>query len=180
LFKERSIQDPSREFIMKRCSSIAIIGVAALGVCASCSRTGAASGGTRGDVWQNNGAHACEKYLTRDVVASILSVPEGTSKTLSVQACAFSTGDSGGSITITLSNAGPAAFDAYQKYHVDPQPLAGVGDRASQSILGIDAVKGADRSCSIDAGGAPGSLRVKGAELAQKLGALCNQLFALP
>lgn len=99
---------------------------------------------------------------------------------MSIQACSFTTSDDGGSISITLSNAGPAAFDAYQKYLVDPQPLSGVGDRASQSVTGIDAVKGGDRSCSIDAGGAPGSLRLKGAELGQKLGAICNQLFALP
>jgi hypothetical protein len=41
-------------------------------------------------------------------------------------------------------------------------------------------VKGVDRMCTIDAGGAPGSLRLHGAELGQKLGAICNQLFALP
>ena len=133
-----------------------------------------------GEAWQKNGAQACERYLTHDVVASILATADGASKTLSVQACSFSTSDNSGSISITLSSAGPAAFDAYQKYLVDPQPLSGVGDKASQSVIGIDAVKGTDRSCSIDAGGAPGSLRLKGPELGQKLGALCNQLFALP
>jgi hypothetical protein len=166
---------------MYRPASFAIVVPAVLGVCIACSRTAVPGAGTvGGDAWINNGAHACERYLNSDFVASILTTADGASKPLSGQACSYVTRDAGGSITITLSNAGPAAFDAYQKYLVDPQPLSGVGDRATQSLIGIDAVKGADRSCSIDAGGAPGSLRLKGADLGQKLGAICNQLFALP
>jgi hypothetical protein len=162
----------------------------ALCVVAGCSNDSAsgASGGTSTGAsiragtgaWVNNGADACAKYLTQDVVAAVLTDPTGNSKVLSPQACSYSTADSGGSITITLSAAGPEAFDAYQKYLVDPVPLPGVGDKASQSMIGIVAVKGNDRNCSIDAGGAPGSLKLHGAELGQKLGAICNQLFALP
>jgi hypothetical protein len=151
-------------------------------LCASsgCSKSSGSGAGGGGSAWMQNGASACGKYLSHDLVAAILSNPTGTSKTLSSQACSFTSADSGGSISITLTNAGPAAFEAYQKYLVDPVPLPGVGDKASQSLIGIDAVKGADRSCSIDAGGAPGSLKLHGAQLGQELGAICNQLFALP
>jgi hypothetical protein len=166
---------------MYRLASLAIVALAVLGVCSACSKTAVPGAGTAGgDTWINNGAHACERYLNSDFVASILTTADGASKPLSGQACSYVTRDAGGSITITLSNAGPAAFDAYQKYLVDPQPLSGVGDRATQSVIGIDAVKGADRSCSIDAGGAPDSLRLKGTALGQRLGTICNQLFALP
>src|SRR5690348_8278472 len=130
--------------------------------------------------WIAHGATACEKYLTPDVVAAILSHPAGKSKRLSGPACTHESGDSGGSISITLSSAGPAAFEQYQQYLVDPRPLAGVGDKASSSITGIDAVKGNDRTCTIDAGGAPGSTKLTGGALAQKLGEICNTLFALP
>ena len=118
--------------------------------------------------------------LSRDVAAAILNNPAGANKTLSPQACSYSTTDNGGTITITLTNAGPPAFDAYQKYLVNPQPLPDVGDKASQSMIGIVALKGTDRNCSIDAGGAPDALRIRGAELGRKLGEICNQLFALP
>ena len=130
--------------------------------------------------WIANGATACDKHLTPDVVAAILSHPTGKSRRLSDQACRFESNDSGGSISITLANAGPAAFDQYQQYLVYPRPLAGVGDKASSSLTGIDAVKGNDRTCTIDAGGAPGSTKLTGDALAQKLGEICNRLFALP
>jgi hypothetical protein len=161
---------------------------AALCLVAGCSKnpapgasngTGPGAGMATGS-WINNGAGACDKYLTQDVVAAVLTTPTGKSKALSTQACSFTTDDSGGSISITLTEAGPAAFDAFQKYLVNPVPLPGVGDKASQSMIGIVAVKGKDRNCSIDAGGAPGSLKLHGAELGQKLGAICNQLFDLP
>jgi hypothetical protein len=165
---------------MDRATSIPIVTIAILCGGTACTKTATPGGQIAADAWVNNGAHACERYLSHEDVAAILTNPEGASKALSVQACSYSTSDDAGSITITLLNAGPSAFDAYQKYLVDPQPLPGVGDKASQSLVGIDAVKGVDRSCTIDTVGAPGSLRLKGAELGQKLGAICNQLFALP
>jgi hypothetical protein len=130
--------------------------------------------------WVANGATACEKYLTPDVVAAILTHPAGRSKTLGAQGCDYETTDSGGSISITLTAAGPAAFDAEQKYFVNPIPLPGVGDKAVRHTTGIEAIKGEDRGCSIQAGGAPGSTKLTGEALAQKLGEICNKLFALP
>jgi hypothetical protein len=165
---------------MSRFAPIAIVVGATLCAVTGCSGRPASAAAGSGGHWTDNGATACSTYLTQDVVSTILSNPAGGSKKLSVQSCTYNTTDSGGSITITLTNAGLPAFDKYQQYLVDPVPLAGVGDKASQSLIGIDAVKGADRGCDIDAGGAPGSLKVHGAELGQKLGAICNQLFALP
>ncbi len=165
---------------MNRFISFVLIVTAASCASTGCSKTPASGANVGGGAWIANGASACDHYLTHDVVAAILTNPTGAVKTLSAQACAYATTDSAGRIGITLANAGPAAFDQYQKYLVNPQPLPGVGDKASQSMIGIVAVKGADRTCTIDAGGAPGSLRLEGAELGQKLGAICNQLFALP
>lgn len=139
----------------------------------------AARGSSGGGNWTDHGATACDMYLTPALVAAILSRPSGHSKKLSPQSCTYQT-DSGDSISITLASAGPDAFDRYQQFLVDPVPLPGVGDKASRSMIGIDAVKGADRMCTIDTGGAPGATRLRGEALAQQLGKICNQLFALP
>lgn len=133
---------------------------------------------TDANVWVNNGATACDKYLTPDVVAEILTHPAGQSKKLSAQACAYKT--DAGNIDITLTNGGLKGFNVRLQYLVDPVPLPGVGDKAVRSVGGIAALKGSDRGCSIHAGGAPGSTKLTGEALAQKLGAICNKLFALP
>lgn len=99
---------------------------------------------------------------------------------LSSQACSYKSADSGGRISITLTSAGLKVFDDYQQYLSDPVSLAGVGDKASRSLIGTDAMKGRDRGCNIGAGGAPGSTKLSGGALAQKLGVICNKLFALP
>jgi hypothetical protein len=170
-----------------------LFGVAAAGTAcalAACAQGGSTSGTSRapstaaanagaGSHWTDYGATACDTYLTPEVVAQILTNPEGRSRKLSAQACTYESADHGGSITITLTSAGPDAFDHYQQYLVNPVPLPGVGDKASRSMIGIDAVKGNDRTCTIDAGGAPGSTRLRGEALAQHLGAICNKLFAL-
>ena len=65
------------------------------------------------------------------------------------------------------------------KYLTDPVPVAGVGDKAVRTMLGIEAAKGADRMCSIDVM-PPFATKTSGEALAHKLGTICNQLFALP
>jgi hypothetical protein len=166
--------------MMYRSPLLLFIAIAASFASAGCSKTATNGGNAGAGAWIANGAQACERYLRQDVVAAILTDPSGASKTLSAQACSYTTTDSARTISITLTNGGPSTYDAFQKYLVNPEPLPGVGDKAAQSVIGIVAVKGADRMCTIDAGGAPGSLRLHGAELGQKLGAICNQLFALP
>lgn len=157
--------------------------VAAQGTCAkdashqSAASQAAGGGGTSGD-FASLGGGACAKYLTPDVVAAILSKPAGPPKTLSPQSCSVTSDAAGGSISITLDDAGSQAFDAYLQYQVNPQPLAGVGDKAVQSLIGIAAFKSPNKGCNIDAGGAPGSLKITGPALGKALGAICNQLFA--
>ena len=160
---------------------------AAMCMLAACSRgTSASSGATAGgqasssSQWIANGRTACAKYLTPDVVGTILTRPAGQAKELSAQACAFEAADGGGNIGITLTQGGPAAFTAMRPYWSDPVALAGVGDSAVRTTIGIQAVKGNGRSCAIDAGGAPGETKVTGEALAQELGKICNALFALP
>jgi hypothetical protein len=131
-----------------------------------------------GSGFANGGGLACEKYLTPDVIAAILNGAPGERKKLSPQSCSVTTTDDAGNLTITLTNATPQGFDAYQKYLVDPQPLSGVGDRAVQSMIGISSIKGNNMGCDIDAGGAPGSLKLRGKALGDKLGAICNKIFA--
>jgi hypothetical protein len=138
----------------------------------------AASSNQGGGNFASRGGDACGKYLTPDVVASILNGTAGPAKKLSPQGCSVTTTDDGGSITITLNNATPQSFDAYQKYLVNPKPLAGVGDKAVQSMIGISSIKGTNTGCDIDAGGAPGSLKLHGEALGQKLGAICNAIYA--
>jgi hypothetical protein len=146
----------------------------------SAPRTAGTSTASSSTNWIANGSTACEKYLTPDIVAAILTHPSGSSKKLSTQACAYTTTDFGGNIDITLMQVGTAGLDMDLKNLPDPVPLSGVGDKAVRTLLGIEAAKGNDRMCSINAGGAPGSTKLNGEALAQKLGEICNKLFALP
>src|SRR5579863_2803084 len=138
---------------MTRSTLLKIALGAALCATAGCSKSSAPATGGSASGWVANGATACGTYLTPEVVKAVLTNPAGQSKKLSPQSCTFEAADNGGGITITISNAGLSAFDQYQQYLVNPVPLSGVGDRASQSVIGIDAVKAPDRTCTIDAGG---------------------------
>ena len=143
---------------------------------ASANSASASGGSTSG--WIANGATACDRYLTPDVVGAIFKNPAGRSKKLSGQACSFDTADSS-SISITLIQGGPAALDAHMKYLTDPVAFAGVGDKAIRDATGIEAVKGTDRMCDIDVM-PPFGNKLSGEALAQKVGEICNKLFALP
>lgn len=142
--------------------------------------TGAVGTASAAASWTANGATACDTHLTPVLIEKVLAHTAGQAKKLSPQACTYETADNSGSISITLANAGPAVFDAHQQYLVNPVPLSGVGDKASRSMIGIEAVKGNDRMCSIDVVGPPGSTKVTGEALARELGGICNDLFTLP
>jgi hypothetical protein len=131
-----------------------------------------------GSNWTANGATACDKFLTPDVVGAIFKNPAGHSKTTSAAGCIFETPDFA-SIAITLTPGGPVVFDAHQKYLSDPVPLSGVGDKAVRTATGIEAVRGSDRMCGIDVM-PPFGNKLKGEALARKVGEVCNALFALP
>jgi hypothetical protein len=136
--------------------------------------TGAAGTQSHGSAWVTHGATACDTYFTPDFVGQIFSSSAGHSKKLSSQACSFDSPS--GLINITLVAAGPADFEAHLAYQTNPVSLPDVGDKAVRSLTGIEAVKGDDRMCSIDVM----SSRLSGEQLAQKLGEVCNKLFALP
>lgn len=138
----------------------------------------AAGDAPAGNAWIANGASACDRFLTPEVVGQVFKNANGHNKKLSAQGCSFENADFS-SISITLMAAGPAALDAHMKYLAEPVPLAGVGDRAVRSATGIEAVKGQDRMCSIDVM-PPFGNKLSGEALAQKTGEICNQLFALP
>ena len=139
-------------------------------------------GGTRAPVasasWTANGATACDKYLTPAIVAGILKNPAGHSKPTSAWSCSFETSGYG-NIDITLMAFGSAQLDQDLQNLADPTPLAGVGDKAVRTAIGIEAVKGANRTCNINVM-PPFAAKLSGEALAQKLGAICNELFALP
>ena len=154
-----------------------------LAVATGCSKSASANTATsaavvNGPGWPSNGATACGKYLTPAFLAQVLKNPAGSSEKLSAQACSFTSLDQAG-INITLVTAGPAVFKSHQEYLSNPVPLGGVGDNAVRSLTGIEAVKGQDRMCTIDAI-PPFAFRLSDEALAKKLGEICNTLFALP
>ena len=133
----------------------------------------AATGG--GSVWIANGATACEKYLTPDVVAAILRTPAGHPRRLDVKSC------NAGMIYIFLKVADIDVFRLEVPRIAGAHPISGIGDGAYWNEAGaLSAVKGHDRGCDISIIGAPGELKIHNAALGQKLGEICNKLFAIP
>jgi hypothetical protein len=128
---------------------------------------------TRGD-WTANGAGACEKYLTPDMEAAILATPAEAPQRLDANSC------HAGVIYITLKVADIDAFRVELPLIAGVHRMAGVGDGAYWNEAGaVSAVKGHDRGCDISVI-APQLAKIHNAELGQKLGAICNKLFALP
>ncbi len=133
----------------------------------------AAGASTNGADWIANGADACEKFLTPDVVAAILRTPVGKPERLDADSCRA------GGIHISLKVADIDAYRLELPRIVGTHPMDGVGDGAYWNQAGaVSAVKGHDRGCDISVIGAP--TKVQGAALGQKLGEICNKLFALP
>ncbi len=130
---------------------------------------------TPGSAWTGNGATACEKYLTPDVVGAILSIPAGQPRRLDANSC------NSGPIYITLNVADIDVFRMEVPRIVGAHPIGGIGDGAYWNEAGaLSAVKGHDRGCDISVIGYAGALKVHNAALGQKLGDICNKLFAIP
>lgn len=130
----------------------------------------AAEGGT----WTANGATACEKYLTPDFVAAILRVPAGPPRRLDAASCNV------GPIYITLKVADIDVFRQEVPRIFGAHPIGGIGDGAYWNGAGaLSAVKGHDRGCDVSVID-PGAPKIHNAELGQKLGEICNKLFAVP
>ncbi len=157
---------------------------------AACSKSGAdtaakppaarvsSSSSKSGTLFVSGGGDACAKYLTPDVIAKILNAPVRAPEVLSPNSCTVKRMDHAGSITITLFTSPAESFQSSLKNLVDPTPLAGVGDDAVQSLIGISAVKKPNMWCDIDAGGAAASTRGSHSTLGKELGDICNRIFA--
>ncbi|MGC1423953.1 MAG: hypothetical protein WA815_16480 [Terracidiphilus sp.] len=127
-----------------------------------------------GSAWIDNGATACEKYLTPDVVSAILRNPAAGPQRLNANSCHV------GPIYINLSVVDIDVFRAEVPHIFGAHPISGIGDGAFWNEAGaLSAAKGHDRGCDISVID-PGAPKIHNAELGQRLGAICNKLFALP
>lgn len=134
------------------------------------------------DKWVKNGATACDKYLTRDLINSIFSDPNGQSHAQDAQTCIFEAAHQPNqdfsTIWISLSDGSNSAFET-NSTTINGSPLAGVGDKAVRTREdGVQALK-RDRMCAIWVKPPFGS-KLKGDAMARKLGEVCTQLFGLP
>jgi len=126
-----------------------------------------------GAAWTANGATACATYLTPAVAGEILKAPGGQAQRIDANSC------NDGPIYVSLKPGNVAVFRQELPMIAGAHPISGIGDAAYWNEAGaLSAVKG-DRGCDISVI-IPGATKVSGAMLAQKLGAICNQLFALP
>jgi len=150
----------------------ALASAAALAILALTAPAPAAQG--TGSAWTANGATACEKYLTPDVVAAILRNPAGHPRRLDANSCNV------GPIHISLIVADIDIFRAELPRIFQAHPIGGIGDGAYWNGAGaLSAVKGHNRGCDISVID-PGAPKIHNAELGQKLGDICNKLFAIP
>ena len=150
----------------------ALASAAALAILALTAPAPAAQG--TGSAWTANGATACEKYLTPDVVAAILRNPAGHPRRLDANSCNV------GPIYISLIVADIDIFRAELPRIFQAHPIGGIGDGAYWNGAGaLSAVKGHNRGCDISVID-PGAPKIHNAELGQKLGEICNKLFAIP
>jgi hypothetical protein len=128
-----------------------------------------AAPGSSGSAWTANGATACEKYLTPDVVAAILRNPAGKPRRLDAHSCNV------GPIYISLIVADIDVFRAELPRIFQAHSIGGIGDGAYWNGAGaLSAVKGHDRGCDISVID-PGALR-----LASALGPLRRFSLAHP
>jgi hypothetical protein len=130
---------------------------------------------TPGQAWTANGASACEKYLTPDVLAAVLVAPGGTAQRIDANSCHT------GIIYVSLNTENVSSFRLKLPMIAGVHLMSGVGDAAYWNEAGaVSSAKGKDRGCDIAIVAAPGQLKLHHAELGEKLGEICNKLFALP
>jgi hypothetical protein len=126
----------------------------------------------------DQGAGACGKYLTDDVVNKILGAAADERKVLSKQGCSVRSTKTGGELTITLKDITPQSFHAFREFLSSPENLPGVGDSAMSSIAPtVTAIKG-NMGCDFDAMKGSSPTALSDAERAKALGELCNKIFA--
>jgi len=135
--------------------------------------------------WTKNGASACQKVLTADLLGALLVHPAGKSEPLqSGEGCIY--GSDLGSTTLRIDlfdHITPEDWERLIKRN-DPKAIAlpGVGDKAMRldNSYAVDAWKSGGRRCSVRLMPLDEPPKLTGEPLAKKLGGICNQLFALP
>ncbi|MEO7051624.1 MAG: hypothetical protein ABI128_08155 [Rhodanobacter sp.] len=137
--------------------------------------SGAASRNT--GTWTSHGSSACQEFITPEFASQLFDNANGTSSRLSDWSCSFDTPD-GKSINVVLIDASAGTFDS------DPNvqgatPAHGIGDKAVRTASGVEAYKAQRGICQIDVM-PPFGLKLQSEQLTNKLGELCNKLFALP
>jgi hypothetical protein len=135
-------------------------------------------------------ANACIRDLKASDLKDIFSAPVAKMRTVSTnpEACTFI---STNSATVTVGLRAGDEVQPFLKMDLDPAngrkiPLPGVGESAWQTPggTGVVAVKG-NYLCQVSVIGTESArmmndiTRSRGAELATKLGALCNKIFAM-
>jgi hypothetical protein len=159
-----------------------------LGALTACSKTapGAAAGGAATGATptpQNAAGNACERQLiTPQDAAAVLGAAVTATRTIpgDPQSCKFSTAGFS-SLTISLRPGhGKSALGTYTSGKMNDyeksEPLSGVGDEAVRSLdINRIVARKDDLLCEITG---PGLAPAAGDPAVQKLGALCNRIFA--
>ena len=162
-----------------------------LGVLAGCSKTApnaATDGATAVTAVtavtpQIAAGNACErKLITPEDAAAVLDAPVTATKTIpgDPQSCKFSTAGFS-SVTISLRPGhGKAVLGTYTSGKMNDyeksEPVSGIGDEAVRSLdLNRIVARKDDLLCEITG---PGVARAAGDASVQKVGALCNKIFA--
>jgi hypothetical protein len=128
----------------------------------------------------------CESLILKSAdVGGLLNAPitHATALAGDGQSCAFlTTGFS--AITVSVRpGLGKASLDAWStgKMPLPVRPLSGVGDAAVwQDMLHEVIAQKSDLLCDIQVRGGDDDIAVAAATLPEKLGALCNRIFAAP
>ncbi len=169
-------------------TSILVLAAACLiagGGCSAGSRKAAAAAGrpTAGRAQANTGNACDRKLLTTADVAGILTAPIVGMKPVpgDPQTCQFNTA-SFPSVNVTLRpGLGKTTVNAWKsgRMPVAAAPLAGVGDEAAwvNPLHEVVAEKN-DLLCDVQVSGAGGDFSGSVADQQQKIGALCNKIFA--
>jgi hypothetical protein len=131
------------------------------------------------DRWVKNGATACDKYLTPELISLLFKNPNGQSHAQDAQTCIFEAAHKPNTdfstIWISLSDGSNSVFDTHSTT-INGTPLAGVGDKAVRTREGgVKAVK-RDRICDIFVKPPADNNDA----MAKKLGEVCTKLFELP
>lgn len=153
-------------------NSVSLLG----GVTALCAATivGSMHVSTTHQRWAANGGGACAKYFTPDFVGAVLGGSPQPAKVTSDSSCLS------GMLFITLNSIGAAQFRRQMPLIAGTHPITGIGDVAYWNEAGtVSSAKGQGRGCVVGVLIAQQAKLQKEA-LAQKLGTICNALFALP